>query len=105
MISGASWQISISDCLIILALVLLFVEIVRASASMKTTTLVNHALSVIVMMLGAILFIIASAFSNSTFFIIVVMTVIDVVAGFTISIVSARRDFGISPQSAHEHAD
>ena len=51
------------------------------------------------MMFGGGLFLVAPGFSNSTFFIIVAMAILDVIAGFIISIVSARRDSTLSMPS------
>jgi hypothetical protein len=42
-------------------------------------------------------------FSNSVFFLLTLMTILDVVAGFTITIVAAKRDFGASGGIAGTH--
>jgi hypothetical protein len=42
-------------------------------------------------------FIVLKGFSTSTFFLITAMCLFDVVAGYTISIVAARRDLGVMP--------
>ena len=36
-------------------------------------------------------------FGTSPFFIIICMTVIDVIAGFSITIVASKRDLGVAP--------
>lgn len=41
-----------------------------------------------------ILFVTTFAFTNSTFFLLTAMVFIDVIAGFVVTIVAARRDFG-----------
>ena len=97
--SGNIWRISISDMIIVLSLFFLFIEIVRSTTPNQTSTLVNHGLSLVVMMFGGGLFLVAPGFSNSTFFIIVAMAILDVIAGFIISIVSARRDSTLSMPS------
>jgi hypothetical protein len=40
------------------------------------------------------LFITTASFTNSAFFMLITMMLIDVIAGFAITIVAARRDFG-----------
>jgi hypothetical protein len=42
-------------------------------------------------------------FSNSVFFMLTLMTILDVIAGFTVTIVAAKRDFGASPGIAGTH--
>jgi hypothetical protein len=93
LISGDVWNVSIGDILLTVSLVLLFFEIVKSSGTEKET-IVNHALSVLVFVIALIEFIGVKGFGNSIFFLILAMTFMDVVAGFIITIVSARRDFG-----------
>jgi hypothetical protein len=58
--------------------------------------IINHGLSMLVAVICIIEFIAVRGFSNSTFFMLLLMTIFDVVAGFTITIVAAKRDFGSS---------
>ncbi len=44
-------------------------------------------------------FIVLKGFSTSAFFLLTAMCLFDVVAGYTISIVSARRDLAVLPQN------
>jgi len=41
-------------------------------------------------------FLVMRGFTNSTFFILMMMQLIDVIAGYTITVVGAKRDFGSS---------
>lgn len=93
LISGDVWNVTISDIMLASSLILLFFEIVK-SAGTEKETIINHALSVIVFVVALIEFVGVRGFGNSTFFLILAMTFMDVVAGFIITIVSARRDFG-----------
>jgi hypothetical protein len=78
---------------VFVALLVLFVEIVK-SVNTGATEILNHGLSMLVAVACIILFVTTSAFTNSTFFLLTSMAFIDVVAGFVITIVAARRDFG-----------
>lgn len=94
MFSGDSWHLSWGDLLLLLTLALLFVEILKAT---RTTSreIINHGLSMLTMVLALVCFITLKEFSTSTFFFIVVMTLFDVVAGYSISIVAAEHDLGL----------
>jgi hypothetical protein len=61
---------------------------------------VDHALSMALFIICLLEFIIIARFGNSTFFIITLICLLDVVAGFTVTISTARRDFGIGTHAA-----
>jgi hypothetical protein len=98
MISGALWSVSYGDLFIFGSLVVLFIEIVK-SVNTGASEILNHSLSMLVALICVVLFATASSFTNSTFFMLMAMTFIDVIAGFAITIVAARRDFGT--QTSH----
>jgi hypothetical protein len=94
MVSGAQWAISLSDILIMLALVCLFFEIFKATRA-GNRSIVDHMLSMILFVVILIEFIVWAPFGTSTYAIFLVTSVVDVVGGFTISIRSARRDLSL----------
>lgn len=96
MVSQAEWVLSRGDLLVILGLIFLFFEVIRSTRS-DATAIVNHGMSMAVLAVCFIEFLTLANFATSTFFFLTVMTLLDVVAGFTISITSARRDFGAFP--------
>ena len=96
MFSGDVWKITVSDLFVAAALALLFVEIVKAARSSQREIL-NHAFSMITFCIALVEFIVLKGFSTSAFFMITAMCLFDVVAGYTISIVAARRDLGVMP--------
>ena len=52
--------------------------------------------------IGALVeFIVLKGFGTSTFFLITAMCLFDVVAGYTISIIAARRDLSVIPHDDH----
>ena len=57
--------------------------------------MVNHGLSLVVFIVALIEFIVLPEFGTSTFFMITLFTLLDVVAGFTVTIATARRDFSV----------
>ena len=55
----------------------------------------NHAVSMILFIVCLVEFLLHPNFATSAFFIVMVMTLLDVLAGVVVTIVSARRDFGV----------
>ncbi|HEX4270330.1 MAG TPA: hypothetical protein VHZ32_03055 [Rhizomicrobium sp.] len=98
--SGDAWKITASDGLLAFALLLLFIETVRATGTGQRE-IINHALSVLTFMGAVVEFIVLKGFGTSTFFFITAMCLFDVVAGYTISIISARRDMSMVPHDDH----
>ncbi len=96
MTSGAVLTISVGDILVLAALAVLFVEVMKAART-GTSTIVDHILSTGVFIVALVEFLLVQAAGTSTFLLIVVITLIDVVAGYSISIKSARRDFSVGP--------
>jgi len=94
MFSGDTWRFSFGDFLVLLSLALLFVEVVKAT---RTTAreIINHGLSMLTFVVALIEFIVLKGFASTRFFFIMFMTLFDVVAGYTISIVAAEHDLGL----------
>ena len=89
------WAVTLSDSLLMLALVMLFAELLK-STGIQASSIVNHALSLIVFVLGLVQFLMFGAFATSTFFLITLMAVLDVLAGFIVTISAARRDISVA---------
>lgn len=99
MVSEAIWPYTVADAIVTLAIAALFVEIIKATRT-GTVSIVDHALSTMVF-IGALLeFILVAEAATSTFFIITLIAFIDVVAGYSITIRAARRDFSVGPGNA-----
>jgi len=94
MFSGDVWRITVSDLFEVAALIMLFVETVRAARHDRRAML-NHALSMLTFTAALVEFIVLKGFSTSAFFLIMMMCLFDVVAGYTISIVAAKRDLAV----------
>ena len=97
MFSGDVWRVTVSDMFELLALAMLFIETVKAARS-SSREILNHAFSMLSFCVALVEFIVLKGFSTSAFFLITAMSLFDVVAGYTISIVSARRDLAVLPQ-------
>ena len=93
LVSGP-WEMKVGDILITLSLVMLFIELVKSAGS-GTATIINHGLSMLVFVAAMALFLLVGRFGTSVFFLIMMMTLMDVVAGFVVTIVAARRDLAV----------
>lgn len=94
LLSGGTWTFTWGDALLLVTLVLLFIEIVKSTFT-STSTLIDHALSMIVFIALGTEFLVVPQAATSTFFLILVAALIDVIAGYTIGIRVARRDLSI----------
>jgi len=91
MTSGASWDVGVGDLILFMSLILLFFELLKSTSSQKVA-IVNHALSMILFVACLVEFLLMKGFATSTFFLIVVMVMLDVLAGFIVTIIAARKD-------------
>lgn len=91
MVSGAVWSFKVSDVLLLLALILLFFEILKATR-IGAGAVIDHLLSTAVFIAALIEFILVAQAATTTFFLITVICLLDVIAGFSVSITAARRD-------------
>ena len=94
LLSGGVWQFTWGDFVLLVTLVLLFIEIVKSTFT-TTSTLIDHALSMVVFMAVGAEFLMVPQAATSVFFLILVATLIDVIGGYTIGIRVARRDLNI----------
>lgn len=81
--------------LIALGLLFLYIEIFKATRT-GTVSIVDHMLSMLLMLICVVEFILLPEMATGTFLVLTLMTLIDVIAGFTVTIVGARRDFGVN---------
>lgn len=94
LISGAKWAFSVSDLLLSLSVIFLFLEIAKSTRT-STATVVDHTLSLLLFIICLVEFIVVPQVGNSVFLLITLMCLLDVIAGFTITISTARRDIGL----------
>ncbi len=96
--SQARWTMVLGDLMILVALILLFVEIVKATR-IGTASVLDHILSALVFAIYLVQFLIVAEAASSVFFILLIISLIDLIAGFTITIHGARRDVAIGPHN------
>ena len=94
MASDALWSITPGYALIALTVLLLFFELLK-STGFGRAAIINHAFSMVLFIVCLVEFLMFPAFATSVFFLIMMMCLLDVMAGFMVTIASARRDFGV----------
>ena len=98
LISGGEWIMTAGDMLIVLALILLFGEMMKATR-IGVRTVVDHALSLVLFLVMLVEFLLVKQAASSTFFLLMVISFVDVLAGFAITLRSAQRDMTVQGMS------
>ena len=92
--SGAVWTMRGGDVFVAFGLLALYVEMLKSTRT-GTSSVIEHSLSVLVFVLFLIEFIVVPGAGTATFLLLTLMALLDVIAGFSISISAARRDLAI----------
>lgn len=95
MVSHAVWGVSWGDIMLAAGLLFLFFEVIKSTRSTRAS-IVEHMLSTLVFVIFLIEFLLVGAAASSTFFLLMVMSLVDLVAGFSVSISSAGRDVNMN---------
>ena len=94
MLSGATWTMNLGDLFIVIALVILFFEIIKATRP-GSRALLDHMFSMVLFIVFIVEFLLLPGAATQIFFILMMIAFIDVVAGFAVSIRTASRDLSI----------
>ena len=95
MMSGGVFSMTLGDLLIVIALILFFVEIVKSTRT-SNASVIDHLLSTFVFVAFLVEFLLVKGAAHPVFFILMVITLVDVLAGFSVSIRSAGRDISVN---------
>jgi hypothetical protein len=99
MMSGGLWTITFSDLLLALGLLFLFLEIYKATRH-GTRAIIDHLLSTLLFIAALVEFLLVDKAASSTFALLMAMCLVDVAAGFAVSIRAAQRDYTIERADA-----
>jgi hypothetical protein len=86
---GGVWPVSASDLLLAAALIVAFIELLKGIED-RRAAIANHALSIALFILCLTAMLLAPAFANSTFFLITLMVLLDLAAGFIVTMGEAQ---------------
>lgn len=91
MMSGGVFALTLGDALVLVALALLFVEILKATR-IGRSSVIDHFLSIAVFVACLVEFLLVGRAATSLFFTLMAVSLVDVLAGFAVSLRSASRD-------------
>ena len=94
MMSGQDWVLTWEDILVGFAILLLAVEIMKATR-IGIRTIVDHMLAMALFIAMLVEFLLVPKAGTSPFFILMVISLVDVLAGFIITARTAQRDIQI----------
>jgi hypothetical protein len=89
--SGADWAMSGGDVLVTLAILLLFVEMMKA-ARIGRRGFVDHGLSLLLFSAMVAEFVLVGQAASATFFLLLVTSFFDLLGGFTLTLRSSRHE-------------
>ena len=98
MTSGQVWTLTWEDIIVAGSIILLWVEVIK-STRIGVRAIVEHVLSMLLFVGMLVEFLLVKAAGTSTFFLLLIISMVDVLAGFIISIRSSQRQVEVeSPE-------
>lgn len=94
MTSSGEWAVSYGDLIVFVSLIILFIELLKSTTS-RRVAIINHSLSMLLFIVCLVEFLLFRAFATSAFFLLMAMVLLDVLAGFIVTIVASRRDIDL----------
>jgi hypothetical protein len=94
MMSGQDWVMTWEDMLVAFAILLLAVEIMK-STRIGMRTVIDHILSMGLFIVMLVEFLLVREAGTSTFFLLMMISLVDVLAGFIVTIRSSQRQIEI----------
>jgi hypothetical protein len=91
LISGARVSVTTGDALVVTGVLLLYVEIVKATR-LGSKAIIDHVLSLVLLIGMALEFLTVQRAATGTFLVLTVLSFVDVIGGFSITIRTAQRD-------------
>jgi hypothetical protein len=90
MTSGQVWKLTWEDIIVAGSIILLWIEVIK-STRIGVRAIVDHVLSMLLFIAMLVEFLLVKAAGTSTFFLMLIIAMVDVLAGFIISIRSSQR--------------
>jgi hypothetical protein len=94
LVSGATFQLTVSATIIILALLLLGLEVVKATR-IGAASVADHVMATAVFVVFLVEFLLVRQAATSTFLVLMTIALVDLICGFAVSIRTAARDVTI----------
>jgi hypothetical protein len=98
MMSGQEWVLTWEDLLIAFSIFLLWIEIVKATR-MGIRAIMDHLLAMALFVVMLVEFLLVKRAGTSTFFLLMTIALVDVLAGFIVSVRGSQRQVEIESSS------
>jgi hypothetical protein len=98
--SQAEWDFRWGDLFLLLGLICLFIEVIKATRT-SNSEIYDHILSTLTFIVFLLEFILVNRAGNSVFLLLTLMSLFDVIAGFSITISTSRRDVTLDRDSSY----
>jgi hypothetical protein len=98
MMSGQDWVLTWEDLLIAFSIFLLWIEIVKATR-MGIRAIMDHLLAMALFVVMLVEFLLVKRAGTSTFFLLMTIALVDVLAGFIVSVRGSQRQVEIESSS------
>ena len=95
MMSGGVFSMTLGDLMVVIGLLFFFIEIVKSTRT-SNASILDHLLSTFVFVAFLVEFLLVKGAAHSVFFILMVIALVDVLAGFSVSIRAAGRDVNLN---------
>jgi len=99
MVSGQPWVLNIEDVLLAFAILLLAVEIMKATR-IGIRTIVDHVLSMLLFIAMLVESLLVAKAGTSTFFLLLIISLVDVLDGFIVSMRASLHQVEIEDEKA-----
>jgi hypothetical protein len=99
MMSGQEWVVTWEDVLIAFALLLLWVELIKATR-IGMRSVMDHVLAMVLFIGMLVEFLLVKEAGTSTFFLLMTIALVDVLAGFVIGMRAGRRQVEVDVPQA-----
>lgn len=93
--SGAKWALTSSNLFILFCVIVLFIEIIKSTRT-GAGAIAENSLSILVFIVCLMLFMLYQPAGTSVFLIMTLMSLLDSIAGFTITVIASRRDLNLN---------
>ena len=96
--SGDEMAVTWGEMFIAFGAIALCIEMVKATRT-HTGAIIDHVASMLVFVAFLVHLLVVVPAATGTFFVLTLLSLIDVIAGFTVTIVASRRDFAVDPRA------
>lgn len=93
--SGATYAFDAGTAILTFGVFMLLIEVMKSTNVKSANSILDHALSTVLLIGCILLFVLMPSAGTNTFFLLMLLCFIDVIAGFTVSIKTAQRDFQV----------